>query len=50
MPALLKLTLPVVVMPTVLTVPTVKPEFSRKLKDPVLAASVVMLLLVFVSV
>jgi hypothetical protein len=37
-------------MPTALTVPTVKPEFSRKLNDPVFAASVVMLLLVFVSV
>ena len=49
-PVLLRLRLSVVVMPTALTVPTVKPEFSRNVIVPVLAASVVIALLVCVSV
>ena len=49
-PLLLKLILPFVVNPTVLTVPTVKPEFSKNDTAPVLPASVVIALLVLVSV
>ena len=49
-PVLLKLRLSVVVIPTLLTVPTVKPEFSKKVIVPVFAAKVVMALPVFVNV
>ena len=49
-PVLLKLKLPVVVIPTVLTVPTVKPEFSTNDTAPVLPAKVVIALPVLVMV
>ncbi|BEI37600.1 hypothetical protein PHIN7_13240 [Polynucleobacter sp. HIN7] len=50
LPVLLKVKLPVVVRPTVLTVPIAKPEFSVNDTVPVLPAKVVMALLVLVSV
>ena len=49
-PELLKFKLPVVVIPTVFTVPTVYPEFSTKVIAPVLPAKVVMALAVLVKV
>ena len=49
-PELLKLKLPLVVMPTVFTVPMVYPEFSTKEIVPVLAANVVMALEVLLKV
>ena len=49
-PVLLKLKLPLVVIPTVFTVPTVYPEFSTKVIEPVLPAKVVMALEVLVKV
>ena len=49
-PVLLKVVLPVVVKPTVFTVPIAKPEFSTSETKPVLPAKVVIALLVLVKV
>ena len=50
MPVVLKVVLPVVVKPTVLTVPIAKPEFSKNDTVPVLPAKVVIALEVLVKV